>query len=615
MLFAKTQTVLAVALLASATLYSQIEEMDLYTSSGQDEVIDLGEMEPWRQIIYETSCLSGHEKARAISLFEKLPFIDWHQLQADPNIDPASVRCMVESHQEGRILRYRKEWDEKTRLSYIYRHGEGFFEGYHLLRLKSALSSQVRVGFILERDQGEKFWFRNGPAYWGGFLEWNMASHRIKRLIAGDYKVTLGQGLLFNNQFRKGLVHGHGQLPVIDHSWLLPFQGVDENRGLRGLAMEMKWHKLKSVVFLSSRHQDASINEDNQGIRTLQYSGLHTTESAEANRDRLWVSLAGMGLSYEINGGQVSLNQILHYQDQPWAITNELRNEHDAYSTSFYGLSLSHRFQWETMLVYGEIAYQPGRAPGFTQGVILNAGKQSWSLITRHLPKEYIAQYTQGLFRSAFRNNETGLFLGYVFHISKIYEFSMNYDHAIQPWWSFSSGPDRFGGIMTLRLSKKLRKRSNQSLRISIRSDHPSDGKKTWSFRTRYHITKKLQNGLEWRTRSEIGVTQTSDFREYSWLHYQEVKWSRLGAPWQGLVRMTLYESDSFNGRLYAYEHRLGGNFLIPPFYGKGLETYLMLKYKAGPVKLSTRVSLRNRVREEISTSALGASFSIEWSW
>ena len=193
MLFAKTRIVLAIATLASVTLFGQIEEMDLFASSGQDEVIDLGEMELWRHIIYETACLSSHEKVRAITLFEKLPFIDWHQLQADPEIAPESIRCMVESNQQGRILRFRKEWDERTRLSYLYRKGAAFFDGYHLLRLKSSLSSRIRMGIVLERDQGEKFWYKNGPPYWGGFIEWNKVSDQIDRVILGDYKVTLGQ--------------------------------------------------------------------------------------------------------------------------------------------------------------------------------------------------------------------------------------------------------------------------------------------------------------------------------------------------------------------------------------------------------------------------------------
>ena len=613
MFSAKTQFVLATAFLFTFSLFAQVEEMDLYVGPGEEEVIDLGELEPWRRIIIETSCLSRSERAQAMELFGKLPFTDWHQLQAIPEMNTSSIRCMIETYQVSRILRNRKEWDERTRFSYIFRTRSDILEGYHLIRMRSALSPKVRTGLILERDPGEHFWYRNGPSYIGGFLEWNKVTPLIEKLIVGDHKVTLGQGLLFNNQFRKGLVHGLGQLPVIDHSRLLPFQGVDENRALRGIALESKWKMLNTVIFASSRHQDASVSDDG-GIRTLQYSGLHTSGSAIENRDRLWVNLAGMGLSFSSSFGQVSLNQIFHHQNLRWSYPSDISKQYQIYSKSFYGLSFSHRIQWRTLLLYGEVAYQPGRSIALSQGIILNAGRHNWSCIARHLPKSFIAQYTQGMFRGAYRNNETGIFLGYVFQLSKVYEVSLNFDHALKPWWSFSSGPEETSNILAFRINRTIRKRSNQSLRLGYRTDILTNGTQGRSIRLRYHMTLKVSKGLEWRTRCELGLTETKSASESSWLHYQEIKWSQLESPFHGLLRITLYETSSFDGRIYAYEHRLGGNFLIPPYYGRGLEAYIMIKYKAGPVKLSTRLSLRNRVREELSSQS-SLAFALEWAW
>lgn len=45
-------------------------------------------------------------------------------------------------------------------------------------------------------------------------------------------------------------------------------------------------------------------------------------------------------------------------------------------------------------------------------------------------------------------------------------------------------------------------------------------------------------------------------------------------------LRAAWFQTDSYNSRIYAYENDLLYSFSIPAFFGKGVRTYINLKYK-----------------------------------
>ncbi|MBK6540503.1 MAG: hypothetical protein IPG10_04295 [Flavobacteriales bacterium] len=43
-------------------------------------------------------------------------------------------------------------------------------------------------------------------------------------------------------------------------------------------------------------------------------------------------------------------------------------------------------------------------------------------------------------------------------------------------------------------------------------------------------------------------------------------------------LRAALFDTDSYDARLYAYENDLIGVFSIPPYYGRGMRWYAMVR-------------------------------------
>ena len=73
---------------------------------------------------------------------------------------------------------------------------------------------------------------------------------------------------------------------------------------------------------------------------------------------------------------------------------------------------------------------------------------------------------------------------------------------------------------------------------------------------------------------------------------------------WKLTARMALFDTETFDNRLYAYEHNALGAFAIPAFSGKGSRQYLLVQYRVHP-KLTAYLRIAQTIyadREVISS-------------
>ena len=60
---------------------------------------------------------------------------------------------------------------------------------------------------------------------------------------------------------------------------------------------------------------------------------------------------------------------------------------------------------------------------------------------------------------------------------------------------------------------------------------------------------------------------------------YQDITFNKLGKPLSATMRYALFETDSYDARLYAFETDVPGSYSIPSYYYRGSRFYLMLDY------------------------------------
>lgn len=96
----------------------------------------------------------------------------------------------------------------------------------------------------------------------------------------------------------------------------------------------------------------------------------------------------------------------------------------------------------------------------------------------------------------------------------------------------------------------------------------------------RYNISYKVNKSWDIDSRVEFSQYQQGELpKEFGYLIYQDVTYKSLGSPISFSLRYALFDTDSYNSRIYAYENSVLYAFAIPAYNGRGTRFYLSTKY------------------------------------
>ena len=170
-----------------------------------------------------------------------------------------------------------------ARIPFYERKGDaGAYRGYpyrHWLRYQLTYGDQLKAGIVGSQDAGEPFFAgknRLGYDYYSVYLQLNHW-HRIETLILGNYRVSMGMGLIINNSF------GLGKVSILQNmgrptSTLRAHSSRSSGSYLQGAAATVNIAKgLTATGFVSYRAMDATLNSDGTAA-TILTSGYHRTE-------------------------------------------------------------------------------------------------------------------------------------------------------------------------------------------------------------------------------------------------------------------------------------------------------------------------------------------------
>jgi hypothetical protein len=97
--------------------------------------------------------------------------------------------------------------------------------------------------------------------------------------------------------------------------------------------------------------------------------------------------------------------------------------------------------------------------------------------------------------------------------------------------------------------------------------------------KARFHVHYKPFETLTLKTRFEF-VNYKGQKNENGYMVFQDIQFQPLKIPVNISTRFAWFNTESYDTRIYAYENDLLYTFSIPAYYGKGIRTYINLKYK-----------------------------------
>ena len=453
---------------------------------------------------------------------------------------------------------------------------------------------QMSLGVTMEKDPGEQLFTGNNPY---GF-DFNSAhlflsdTKWLDRLAIGDYKVRYGQGLLAWSGFTLNkspmVMNMMKNIHRID-----PYTSKNESLFFRGIAMEKKIGSIRGSFFYSNKNLDANVlelpDQDRLIVSSLLETGYHRLPRELEDENVLNEKVVGGSLSWNQPTFRISINGIgcvfdgeLQKSDKPYQLYHFSGNGNS-------NLSLDYRFSLDRFYLFGEEALSSGGGTAFLNGLYgqLTSG-MGIVLLHRSYDKGYHAFYSGAFSEKPDNRNESGLYMGVEADFLPSLTIKGYMDAYQFPWLSYlTDGPSegwdcmmdleyKFGEqssvYMRFRRSEDLENYLEQNERISSLAAL----KKT---NVRCHLRYGLTERIVLKNRIEKVFLRSSESSS-GLMFYQDICFKPANGNLGFDFRYAVFDTDSYQNRIYAYENDVLYAFSVPAYYGKGYRTYVNLKYR-----------------------------------
>jgi hypothetical protein len=439
------------------------------------------------------------------------------------------------------------------------------------LRYRGQLNANLRMGFLLQKDAGEK----DLSDFTSGFIEFK-SKGIIEKVILGDFINQWSQGLVQSGGFSLGKSFESIKATQKFNLGGLAYSSSVEYGYYRGINATFKLKEyLRIQTFASYRNLDATTGIDSLGktyLRTRVEDGFHRTSSEISHKDAMQEKTTGANITYSPLGIPLvlQLNGVytlwslpkpvgIGYKQPEWS-GNELKN-----------YSLSFQYPLKNIRMVGELAYSGLKQFSIIQSAAASLSKKlDVSYLFRHYSAGYFSPKSNGLSENSENLNEIGLFLGLGYQINRRMKLSSYVDYFRFPGPKYQIEASNTSGwefLNRLQWEKRhsargfiqgkwTRKEEKDLIQISLDGHYIAI--KSWDFHVRAMASK---------LGSEIG-----------YLLLQDIKWDH--GKWNVQGRFAFMNTPSYDTRNYAYEPGVPYSFLLPAYAGKGIKTTFVMAYQ-----------------------------------
>lgn len=472
---------------------------------------------------------------------------------------------------------------------------------YHVYaRYRFTYSNVVSWGVLGDKDPGEEF-FKGTQKNGFDFYSAHVAVRNIKfvkTLVLGDYQVSFGQGLTAWTGFAFGKTSDATAIKR-NAAGVRPFFSTDENQFLRGGATTIRLKKFEFTSFYSRKKIDANVvRTDTTGtdieileVSSLQQTGLHTTPSEIADKDALTEQFFGGNVSYKSRKLNVGITGVHVDYSAPLIRNLDLYNQFEFSAQHNENIGVDYNYVFRNFNFFGETAMSGNGALATLNGVIVSPDpKFSFSIHQRYFQRDYQNLYANVFADGSLPANEQGIYMGMVARPIRTVAITAYYDRFVFPWLRYQVDGPSNGSDFLVQVNYTPDKKTDMYLRYRHRDRFTNAGdadadidyivplaQTNYRFNIQYPVspTVKLRNRVEFTSYDK----NNSASPENGFVIYQDVTYKKLGTKVSFTARYALFQSDSYNARLYAYEADMLYAYSIPSYYYRGSRMYLLVNY------------------------------------
>jgi hypothetical protein len=552
------------------------------------------------------------------------PLLSILELQAIPGFDTETIRIL----QAISTVHGREVFTQTASLKDLLLHGQNeiYFragrtiekaEGYEgddpdyegspdkvYVRLRHRNSNNISYGITAEKDAGEAF-FKGSNSHGFDFYSAHLSLQNYRSwlpaVVLGDFSASFGQGLIMHSGFGAGKSSYVASIKRTGNP-LRQYTSVDENNFLRGVGVSIRpVDNFTFTVFGSQNKRDANlitdtIREDgevidiNSDISSLQTASLHRTDSEIADEKAIDLTQAGLNLSYDKNRRHFGVSALYSKLSVPLNRRPDLYNQFYFNGDRLVNASADYGFWLGGLHFFGETAMSDNGAIATLNGVLAALDRHVVAAVLfRSYDRDYHALSPNAFGEGSGANNERGLYTGLEITPSGRWKIQLYHDIWSHPWLRFNIDAPTEGREYFSRLTYTIKRRLEIYAQVRSKINNINDRpvgdaiadvvpqKKT---QVRLHLNNIIDKALQLRTRLEWSFYHLPDEKQEGFLVYQDFVYKPVGSPWSLSARITLFDTDDFQSRIYTYENDLIYYYAIPAFDGRGNRYYINLRYK-----------------------------------
>jgi hypothetical protein len=544
---------------------------------------------------------------------ENGPFIDVFELQSIGSLDIESVNLLmkfvkvtlpppfkdmtfkklVQKADHDLMIRIGKILEKQAGFSKLGNAMEANYQGSAwriLTRYRYNFSNTLAASLNMEKDAGEQFFDSSknkGFDFYSGNISFR-GSGIVKKLLIGDYALQFGQGLVMWSGSGFGKGSGISTIAKQDFG-LKPYSSVNESMFLRGASGTFKFRKLSFTPFFSKKNLDASLTDQGKEVNTINMSGLHRTKSEIDTKSQLLSTLYGAHVQFNSKSLNIGFTSYQTQFSLPFSIGKSLYEQFDFKGNLLTNLGLNYDYSHRNTYFFGEVAHSKNGGTASINGIMSSLSPRvSLVLMHRRYAKNYHSFFNQSVSEASNAVNESGFYSALSLKFDSKWDLFTYSDFFRFPWLKFrvnapSSGYELFAQL-NYRMNKKLNlsSRFKQQLReensesIFADSGLETVDKQNYRIEIRYSIDDRFS----FRNRIEMVRYQKGNSKfELGFLNYQDIIYKPMSSRLSGNIRFGIFDTESFNSRIYAYENDVLYAYSVPAYQGKGVRFYLNARY------------------------------------
>ena len=498
----------------------------------------------------------------------------------------------------AQILEHKAGYDKNRSTHYV-----GTPQLY-AFRYNFTASEHITLGFAGKKNAGEEF-FKGSQKQGFGFYSFHLQVKSIgilQSVVVGDYRLHFGQGLIMGNGFINNVSGEIRKTGAVQR----PVTAMSQSNFLRGITLQLGNYKYSGTLFFGHRFYDGEVVEIEPEVfafdGAITNTGLHRTETEIGKRNALFNRVYGAHFHANFKTFKIGTQITRTAFNMPVLPSTKTYQYYDFSGKGLCNASVDYQVLIKHHILFGEFAASSTKGYGVLQGAVFKVDPRiKLSALFRHYSKNFAALDGNPYSKNNKLNNETGLLLTSEIILTKkinlialldIYQFRW-LKYLIDKPVPHLDASLRFD-ISIARNCALLLRYTYKTQAKNFREEQPYNQiLEIQQHRLRVIFSYSFLQYLQFK--SEVsGVYNRNTHKNenlFGVLAYQDVgvNIEKIGLDLK--LRFALFDTDTYDERLYAYENDVSYTFTINSYYYRGCKTYFIIKWKSKHFEIQGKIS------------------------